>query len=429
MKILNRPMFRYGGPIKEGIMSGIKEPRRGYNQAGMVYPANVNQMLPTGINAGNAGKVFGNVKNQYTTDSLGDKINYNPYKKDFVTYQGDKMITEKDIDYNNDGRISTQERMKFKFQDDERKSDLIKKKYEPLIAKRNTTDKIITTQFGSYENPDYIPPGLDEKSSINIEKEKIGMPENISTNTGAGNKPDDKLPNLDDIKRDGLENNDGLSRKDKVNSILEGLGYDRAQKNALYDAMIKAGQRISRTGLGAENLVSDVIAETSQSYDKPEKLREAANLMQVQQDLKIDQIKATNEYKKNAYEEKEAYLTSILGDADLAKRISVGSPKNIIEAQKAVESAGLRPRTDKGVDATLAIYFDGVSGTPKYKGALSEDNTAALIALKGDKSIAEIKGESVDLDDGVYKLGKGYVDIRDGKIFDVREIISSFIED
>ena len=69
------------------------------------------------------------------------------------------------------------------------------------------------------------------------------------------------------------------TKKEKVNTILESLGYERAQKNALYDAMIKAGQRISRTGLGAENLVSDVIAETSQSYDKPEKLREAANLM------------------------------------------------------------------------------------------------------------------------------------------------------
>tara|TARA_R100000655_G_scaffold22068_3_gene44868 strand:+ start:190 stop:1572 length:1383 start_codon:yes stop_codon:yes gene_type:complete len=27
MKVLNRPMFRYGGPIKEGVMSGIREPR------------------------------------------------------------------------------------------------------------------------------------------------------------------------------------------------------------------------------------------------------------------------------------------------------------------------------------------------------------------------------------------------------------------
>ena len=28
MRPLNRPMFRYGGPIKEGIMDGIREPKK-----------------------------------------------------------------------------------------------------------------------------------------------------------------------------------------------------------------------------------------------------------------------------------------------------------------------------------------------------------------------------------------------------------------
>ena len=28
MRTLNRPMFRYGGPIKEGIMNGIREPKQ-----------------------------------------------------------------------------------------------------------------------------------------------------------------------------------------------------------------------------------------------------------------------------------------------------------------------------------------------------------------------------------------------------------------
>ena len=35
MRPLNRPMFRYGGPIKEGIMSGMKD-RPGYQNAGKV---------------------------------------------------------------------------------------------------------------------------------------------------------------------------------------------------------------------------------------------------------------------------------------------------------------------------------------------------------------------------------------------------------
>ena len=28
MRTLNRPMFRYGGPIKEGVMNGIREPKK-----------------------------------------------------------------------------------------------------------------------------------------------------------------------------------------------------------------------------------------------------------------------------------------------------------------------------------------------------------------------------------------------------------------
>ena len=36
MRPLNRPMFRYGGPIKEGIMSGIREPRANGGRAALV---------------------------------------------------------------------------------------------------------------------------------------------------------------------------------------------------------------------------------------------------------------------------------------------------------------------------------------------------------------------------------------------------------
>ena len=36
MRPLNRPMFRMGGPIKEGIMSGIQEPRQGYKKGKIV---------------------------------------------------------------------------------------------------------------------------------------------------------------------------------------------------------------------------------------------------------------------------------------------------------------------------------------------------------------------------------------------------------
>ena len=41
MKPLNRPMFRYGGPIKEGVMSGIREPKKnGGSMTQRVQPSN-----------------------------------------------------------------------------------------------------------------------------------------------------------------------------------------------------------------------------------------------------------------------------------------------------------------------------------------------------------------------------------------------------
>ena len=46
MRPLNRPMFRYGGPIKEGVMNGIKEPRQNYQEAGRVRNFFSNLMKP-----------------------------------------------------------------------------------------------------------------------------------------------------------------------------------------------------------------------------------------------------------------------------------------------------------------------------------------------------------------------------------------------
>ena len=41
MRTLNRPMFRYGGPIKEGVMNGIREPKKdGGPMTQRVQPSN-----------------------------------------------------------------------------------------------------------------------------------------------------------------------------------------------------------------------------------------------------------------------------------------------------------------------------------------------------------------------------------------------------
>ena len=68
MRTLSRPMFNMGGPIKQGIMHGIREPYRGGGQAALVgnpvYPKTGgrehHQIAKTVF--GNVGKLFGAAK-------------------------------------------------------------------------------------------------------------------------------------------------------------------------------------------------------------------------------------------------------------------------------------------------------------------------------------------------------------------------------
>ena len=378
MKVLNRPMFRMGGPIKEGIMHGIKEPRRGYNQAGMVFPANVNTMLPTGINAENAAKKF---------ENIFDVNNMRPVP-----------MMPKD---NTLAPTSIEQKMK----PFEKAKDVSFAVTDYFEKDMNTTDKKIpkNTRYGvvMVDNPDYgkikrVDKVADKKETDGVVTTQGKSPFAYTADKVIEEKG--KLPGDDDPPP--------ATRKEKINSILEGLGYDRAQKNALYDAMIKAGQRISRTGLGAENLVSDVIAETSQSYDKPEKLREAANLMDVQQQLKLDQIEAskTGGTLRQNY---DFYISQ--GDSpEVAEKKARNLPTTITEKFNASKAS-----TDSGkvYNVTMELTEEGFFGEgKKYQGKIPKrydkdggfEEFLASADFKED-GVYNFKGEAILIEDGQVK--------------------------
>ena len=304
MKVLNRPMFRYGGPIKEGIMSGIQEPRRqGYAEPpGFVIQKDPNKIIVN--KALDNAKAFENIfkpnLNQTIQDNKPPVVNENIFKTPPVK--------------NNYANFDMAEASPSIIPSED---EVLQQKLS-VIANKANKGKFLTNEDRTLAETYGITYGRDLFNSENrgdIESKNIKRATESLVNQPYQSTSEIKQAELaSGTIKTGGENEAGAMKieeaplkKERVNTILEGLGYDRAQKNALYDAMIKAGQRISRGGLGADNLVSDVIAETSQSYDKPEKLREAANLMDVQQQLKLEQIK---EGKTNAMEEQVNYLMS-----------------------------------------------------------------------------------------------------------------------
>jgi len=385
MKVLNRPMFRYGGPIKEGIMSGIKEPRQRYQDAGQVFK-NVQASLQPGqvadpkvLNAaaqlgiGNPYKDY-----NYKTSSIFPKVIVPRYAPNLS--ETDQLAAEVENYGTATGPLTDLQKAKLAvtFKGTEEARENLRRLQAEEEAKKNKDTSIFTTE--------------DD------------MREKVATGQI---KPDVKLPG------DDTEQPVEKTRKEKVNSILESLGYDRAQKNALYDAMIKAGQRISRTGLGADNLVSDIIAETSQSYDKPEKLREAANLMQAQQDLKLEQIEASKDTRPPVQKLAEYYMSEEGGglERDVAIRKANKLPTTLGEYFTASAA-----KTDLGKvrDATNQATRDGLFGEGlEYKGKIEAKNYdgSVDVFVKSD----DFRG------DGVYNVGGKAVVIKNGKI--VSEVI------
>ena len=399
MKVLNRPMFRMGGPIKEGIMDGIKEPRRKYNTAGFVAPdfqvsGDPNKMAVNKLlqNQQNAAAAFENI---FAPNVMASEVSLVPKKVE---------VPQKSIFQTTEDAFGDISGLSSDFDTTEKVGDKIITKqakdfvgYEPGI---DETTKEFIKGLGE--------PGVSEgylKAKAKFEnKDKSGEPYtdrimDIAANRG---KTTADVPLVSGDDQSILPE----TKKERVSKILDSLGYKRAQKNALYDAMIKAGQRISRTGLGAENLVSDVIAETSQSYDKPEKLREAAELMDVQQRLKLEQIDRSKDNRTSVEKLTEFYMSEAGGgnDRNVALRMARNLPTKLGEYFTASKAS-----TDLGKvrDATANATADGFFGSNKeYKGKIeAKDFESISDFVKSDK----FKG------DGVYNVGGVAIVIENGK--------------
>ena len=384
MKILNRPMFRYGGPIKEGIMDGIQEPRQRYAEAGDVF-----KQIAEGYQTGPQVSQPLRINQQPRSDVLNAASQLgiaNPYKDNSKTYMpfAKKYVTK-----------------------------------PTYIAPEKTQDDML---FEDVENSGQKGDGLNEKTIAKLKANIFNMPDNLKQIQArerlANERQDGFLPtprfnsdqgaaNIEEVikEKDTVIDTEG-NRKKSINNILEKLGYARSQKNALYDALIAGGQRISREGLGKTNLVNDLIADTSTAYDKPEKIRQAAELMQVQQDLKLEGIR---ESKTGGARQQDYDYYINQGDSPaLAKQKADGVATTIVAMKERAKKMG-DGQGDAQVESVAQQMVDGNWFPDKdYKGTISGkkyDNITEFVESAEFKSegkgagIYVVKGKVIELDE------------------------------
>ena len=407
MKILNRPMFRYGGPIKEGIMDGIREPKKHGGSMGAALVGNPAYPRTNGRERHATVEQNINAFKIYDDDDFKVRDKFRKMDdKDFITNESIKNQFNKKNYINNEDVIPSSASDGLT----DYTTDIISNK---AYDKRNQIMSSPEAEKAYLKNF-AIDSGMKDKMLEQQKNLKTFDPERYkSIYEPQDLKAAALLPKIDDKPLPDVSNVEDADEKrgKSVKSILEKLGYARSQKNALYDALIKGGQRISKEGLGREGLITDLIQDTSTSYDKPEKIREAAELMQIQQDLKLEQIDAS---RTNATQEQVNFLMSKQGGGmsrtealdqvlknprsgleayqTAFKNLGAGSESNAVDS--AIEWSVQRDKFDKPLAKINAKKYDKpekFAGSKDWKGAGNYvmNGTVVFIDESGEHEIIE----------------------------------------
>ena len=309
-------MFNWGGPVKQGIMHGIREPYKhgGLSKqfnTGLVgderYPKTAGRehhvaFIPPLLMA--MGRFALRPFGKYVAKQIAKRGVTSPAQGVIRSGLGRPRMMKKGETYLN---TLTQGSEKFQpnilgraFQRDPITGRLISGRgYIGAAGKRigSVAKGAVTTPTGVVATgitakmlwPDGTPKTTTELIEDNVVRE-TGVP-------GGGDKGMKGTGEW--FKKEATAAREAKAKADKekrINALLDTMGYDKARKTAAYDALIDAGRMVSERGtldpknIGRE-LIDPIIAATSARFDKPEQIREAVGLMQTKADIQKEMNK------------------------------------------------------------------------------------------------------------------------------------------
>ena len=283
MRTLNRPMFRYGGPIKEGIMNGIREPKQ---NGGTI--AGGNQMgMPMGNRTGFADPI----KTGGYFANLGSKAMglFNPLKKLKIFGKGLTQIPKyaKDRKSYYD-KIPAMERAGMFVRNNPRTTG--------ALAVGATSDPVIGAGkmvVGGLQNAaDFLTPGWvqraleKDKKTDDLDKSKLTNEQKRIAELQALLDQKNKIDEVPTKSADEL-------RQDRIQKYRDIMDIKGMNKNAAYDSLIAASQAISGEGdfkgsLKDGSLINKIIQSTSKAYDKPAKTKDAIDTLILKGEIEGD---------------------------------------------------------------------------------------------------------------------------------------------
>ena len=440
MRPLNRPMFKMGGPVKEGIMDGIREPkadggtigggtiagqnvgkgRTGFFNpfaigAGLInYGSKAVQAVPKVIQGfrgaqfmspGTGGGITGFLQRafaptqRFRTVTKEIPIQGPPKTKALVPF-GTKQVTT--------GIMGLRQALS----DPKRFGAFLKER--PFTAASIPTIPNLAIQTVTGPGVSLLK-GYRDLVFGDLFKDK---PEETAKVKGVGNVDSSRDVNLDDTKDtadqdtgtvDNTFNDDGTKRTTSVERLLKAL-KERSRTEATGDALIAAGERIRTGGIDSDT-VGDIVKTTSEAFDEDEKLRRSLTVAQIENEFKKQQIKeqaiATNKIIQTA--NLSGGTLTPLEVSRLASEQPISIEGFIKQQEEVKKGAG---STSQGVANAARKFADYVKVTKKldfpYQGLALDVKEYNALKKKDEFSIETIKStilKDTGGSSGIYQFG------------------------
>ena len=309
MRPLNRPMFRYGGPIKEGIMSGIREPRQNYQSGQLVKPGpgrpgyqgnpystnynlidwknankpykpiNIQSISEVGSSPSNATKIQ-RVKNLLKSPKFSERGIYGAFKK-YIPKAWGAIKTGTKSGLQRFPLITTGVAGEY-------------------LTRPRDIDKLVYEQedYGPWEgrlrkilDPTYNKKWIEAAKKYDFDKKSaLGKDEKDKvTETNPWKEKYEALVEENKVP----QKTDAEKRAERIQKYRDIMDIKGMNKEAAYDSLIAASKAVGESGdfkgdIKSGKLINDIIQSTSKQFDKPSDMKKAIDTLILKGEIEAD---------------------------------------------------------------------------------------------------------------------------------------------
>jgi len=424
-------MFRYGGPIKEGVMSGIREPKKnggsmmandeGPRRAALVgnpiYPkgpdGRTRHVIPAILGAGSLiGRFVAPAFGRYVAKQI-PKLYQSGAKKGLQIGKQTTTLKKGAFEPNKFGNFFASDPLAKTVASGAGFTGKALQKVGGGIKYATTTPSGLTFlgapvayQAGKY----FLSSGEEIKNPNDIKKIKQGR---VGTSAAPGGGDPGMYLEPRTKKGGGVELTAEQLRKKNVERYRDIMDIKGMNKDAAYNSLIAASQAINESGdfkgdIKSGKLINQIIQATSKQFDKPKQTKDAIDTLILKGEIEKD-IKASDPSNAVLNELRAGQLKKLnkeLENTGFAEA-KIAASKNL-SGQAAINAAASVASDNYKGNIITKTQLTDVMEQAKGSGEISEEQ----IIISATQEI--LKGNN--LADGDYTVGDVLVTIKDNQV-------------